>query len=79
MAPNEVLHKNNKKRIENLIKEKKNKNQTLKDIYFKKTTKYQKSILFALYRLSDQQPTFNELSEATRQKESYVKKIWKNY
>ncbi|MEK3737867.1 MULTISPECIES: DUF2726 domain-containing protein [Paenibacillus] len=74
LAPNEVLHKNNKKRIENLIKEKKNKNQTLKDIYFKKTTKYQKSILFALYRLSDQQPTFNELSEATRQKESYVKK-----
>lgn len=75
-------HKNintNLKNVNNKIEEIKQRPKKMKDIYFKKTERIHKKIIFAIYKLEDEFPITNEkLMKITKlSNENYFKKLLK--
>lgn len=73
----EEIYNRNFDRIQDKINAKKERIKKLKDVYFKKTEGYEKSILFSIYKLAISEPkvTINTLCIALNKAERYIKKI----
>lgn len=71
----EELYNRNFDRIETKIKDKKERIKNLKDVYFKKTESYEKSIVFSIYKLAISEPkvTINTLCRVLNKTERYIK------
>lgn len=54
LNPEDEISKNNKERTEKYIRERKKREQQLRNTYFKKVQKYHRGILFAIHRYSDE-------------------------
>ncbi len=65
---------NNLKRIKDKIVEEKDRKNQLETAYFKKTNKYHKSILFAIYKSMDTDLTIDDLFSIVKQDEKWVSK-----
>ncbi|GKS13533.1 hypothetical protein YDYSY3_45330 [Paenibacillus chitinolyticus] len=74
LSPEDKTIINNVKRIEGLIKKQKERPKILKDTYFKKLNKYQRSILIIIYKLSSQNLTVEDIVQASKQTEANVRR-----
>lgn len=67
------LYNRNFNRVEESIKKNKEKEKELKNIYFKRVESYEKSILFAIYKLSiNQKVTVDKLQEVLGKTKQYI-------
>lgn len=75
LNPNDKISINNIERVKSTLKDLEEKPKKMKDIYFKKLKTWHRKILFAIYRLSDNDEiTLNNLSEATKQSIDNIEK-----